>query len=56
MPTRRRYETILDSTAVNIRDRTSAWERGGWNRFDPNSRPYTAEEIRRERDMYRTRV
>jgi hypothetical protein len=53
---RARYETILDSTAVNMRDRTSAWERSGWNRFDPNARPYTAEEIRRERDMYRTRV
>jgi hypothetical protein len=53
---RARYETILDSTAVNMRDRMSAWERGGWNRFDPNARPYTAEEIRRERDMYRTRV
>jgi hypothetical protein len=53
---RARYETILDSTAVNMRDRASAWERGGWNRFDPNARPYTAEEIRRERDMYRTRV
>jgi len=51
-----RYESILDNSAVNLRDRMSTWERGGWNRFDPEARPLTAEEIRRERETYRTRV
>jgi hypothetical protein len=53
---RARYEAMLDRSAVNIRDRAAAWERSGWNRFDPNAPAYTADEIRRERDLYRTRV
>jgi uncharacterized membrane protein len=53
---RARYETILDRAAVDIRGRAAAWERAGWNRFDPNARIYTADEIRRERELYRSRV
>jgi len=53
---RARVETILDRGAVNIRERTALYERGGWRRFDPDATPYTADEIRREREMYRTRV
>ena len=53
---RARYEAILDRSAVDIRNRASAWERGGWNRFDPNAPAYTADEIRRERETYRTRI
>jgi len=53
---RARYEAILDSAAVNIRDRSANWERSGWNRFDPAGAPLTADEIRREREFYRTRV
>lgn len=53
---RMRYEAILDRSAVNLRDRMSTWERSGWNRFDPNAPALTAEEIRRERETYRTRV
>ena len=32
------------------------WERNGWTRFDPKAPAYTADEIRRERELYRTRV
>jgi len=32
------------------------WQRNGWNRFDPKAPAYTADEIRRERELYRTRV
>ena len=53
---RARYESIMDRSAVSIRDRASMWEKSGWSRFDANARPYTADEIRREREMYRTRV
>lgn len=51
-----RVEAILDRSAVNIRDRVTMWEKSGWNRFDPNAPPFTADEIRRERELYRTRV
>lgn len=53
---RARFEAIMDRSAINIRDRASMWERSGWNRFDPNAPPYTADEIRRERESYRARV
>jgi len=53
---RMRYEAIMDRSAVNIRDRAQMWERNGWSRFDPNAPVFTPDEIRREREMYRTRV
>ena len=53
---RSRAEMILDRAAVNIRDRATHWQRNGWNRFDPAAPAYTADEIRRERAIYRTRV
>jgi hypothetical protein len=53
---RARVEAILDRGAINIRERASMWEKSGWSRFDPSASPYTADEIRRERETYRTRV
>jgi hypothetical protein len=47
---RQRYEAILDRSAVDIRERARLYEEGGWNRFDPNAPPYTADKIRRERE------
>jgi hypothetical protein len=52
---RSRYEAILDRSAINIAERSAIWERSGWNRFDPAAPAYTPEEIRRERELYRTR-
>ena len=43
---------MLDRSAVNMRERTAFYQKTGWNRFDPNARPYTADEIRRERELY----
>ena len=48
---RQRYEAILDRSAVDIRERAKLYEEGGWSRFDPNAPPYTAEQVRREREM-----
>ena len=53
---RARYEAILDRSAVNITDRSAMWERNGWNRFDPAAPAYTPDEVRRERETYRTRL
>ena len=51
-----RVEAIMDRSAVNIRDAAAMWQRNGWTRFDPKAPAYTADEIRRERELYRTRV
>ena len=53
---RARYEAILDRSAINMTERSAVWERSGWNRFDPAAPTYTPDEIRRERETYRTRL
>ena len=40
---RARYEAVLDRSAVNIRDRGTAWRKAGWQNFDPKAKPYTAD-------------
>jgi hypothetical protein len=51
---RARYEAVLDRSSVNIRDRGAAWRKAGWQNFDPKAAPYTAEQIRKECDLYRS--
>jgi hypothetical protein len=53
---RDRYEALLDRSSVNIRDRGAAWRKAGWQNFDPNAAPYTAEQIRNERERYHSSV
>ena len=48
-----RVEAILDRSAVNIREREMAYRKSGWSSFDPNAPPYTADQVRKERDLYR---
>src|SRR4051812_37188895 len=47
-----RLDAILDQSAVNLRDRSTAWQKSGWKTFDPASKPYDAEEVRKERQLY----
>src|SRR6478672_11410179 len=49
---RTRLETVLNESAVNLRDRSAAWQKAGWKSFDPASKPYGAEEVRKERQLY----
>ncbi|MEY9552831.1 hypothetical protein ABIF67_006896 [Bradyrhizobium japonicum] len=51
---RARYEAILNQSAVNLRDRSAAWQKAGWKNYDPCAQPYGAEEVRRERQLYGT--
>jgi hypothetical protein len=49
---RSRLDAVLNQSAVNLRDRTAAWQKSGWKSFDPASKPYGAEEVRKERQLY----
>lgn len=49
---RSRLDSILNESAVNLRDRSAVWQKTGWKAFDPASRPYGAEEVRKERQLY----
>lgn len=51
---RARYEAILDRACVNMGDRTAAWKKQGWSKFDSSAKPYTADEAKREREVYGT--
>jgi hypothetical protein len=48
-----RLEAILDTSSVNLRDRSAAWQKSGWTGYDPTSQPYGADEVRKERTLYR---
>ena len=49
---RSRLESVLNQSAVNLHDRSAAWQKSGWKTFDPASKPYSAEEVRKERQLY----
>jgi hypothetical protein len=49
---RARYEAILNQSSVNLTDRRTAWQKAGWNRFDPAAKPYSPDDVRRERQLY----
>jgi len=48
-----RVQSIMDRSSLNMADRATAYRKTGWNRFDPAATPYTADQIRRERELYR---
>jgi hypothetical protein len=50
---RARYESVLDRSAVNLKERSAAYQKAGWNRFNPNAPPLSADQIRKERELYR---
>jgi hypothetical protein len=47
-----RLQAIMDRSAVNIAERGAAYRQAGWKSFNPTAKPYTAEQIRKERDLY----
>ena len=49
---RARFDSILNRSSVNLRERSAAWQKSGWKNFDPSSKPYGADEVRKERQLY----
>lgn len=45
-------EILRQHGAVDIEGRVERWRENGWERFDQESKPYTVDEIRRDRTMY----
>jgi hypothetical protein len=50
---RSRVQAILDRGSVTVSDRASQYRNSGWKSFDANAATYTAEQIRKEREMHR---
>jgi hypothetical protein len=49
---RAKLDAILNKSAVNLQDRSTAWQKSGWKTFDPASKPYGADDVRKERQLY----
>jgi hypothetical protein len=50
---RAKCETILSRASVNIQERGAAYREAGWKEFDASATPYTADQVRQEREFYR---
>jgi hypothetical protein len=48
-----RLQSIMDRSSVDPSARASMYRKAGWQRFDPAASPYTADQVRRERELYR---
>ena len=48
-----RLQAVMDRSAVRIVDRAAAYRKSGWRTYDANAEPYTADEVIRERSLYR---
>jgi hypothetical protein len=48
-----RLQDVMDRSSVRIGDRATAYRQAGWKSFDPAAGPYTPEQVRRERELYR---
>ena len=48
-----RLQAVMDRSAVKVADRSAAYRKAGWTSFDPGATPYSSEQVRRERELYR---
>lgn len=51
---RREVEALLGDNAVDVSQRASVYRDAGWQKFDPAAPTMTPDEIRRERERYRS--
>jgi hypothetical protein len=48
-----RLKAVMDRKAIKLTDRSAAYRKAGWQSFDPDAQPYSAEQVRRERELFR---
>jgi len=47
-----RLQAMMDRSAVRVADRAAAYRKSGWKSFDPNAKPYNADQVQKERSLY----
>jgi hypothetical protein len=47
-----RLESVLDRSALRTSDLRTNYGKTGWKSFDPSSKPYSADQVRKERSLY----
>jgi len=50
----RAVDILEDHNAVDVEQRASSWNQSGWTGYSSTAKPYTTDEITRERERYRT--
>ena len=48
-----KYTAIMDRSAFDVTARETAYRNSGWKGYDPAAPTYNADEVRKERDLYR---
>jgi hypothetical protein len=48
-----RAESVMNRGAVDIKERGSDYRQSGWKSFNPTAAPYSAEQVRSERELHR---
>ncbi len=48
-----RLQAVMDRSAVVVADRAEAYRKTGWTSYSPAAKPYSPEEVTRERSLYR---
>jgi hypothetical protein len=43
---------MMNRSAVNLQERSNVYRKSGWQSFDPNAGPYTADQVRCERALH----
>lgn len=46
------YSAIMDHRAYDVTERGKIWRDEGWTGYDPDAPAYTADQVRREREIY----
>jgi len=47
-----RLEGILDRASLRTSDLRGSYSKSGWKSFDPSAKPYSADQVRKERSLY----
>src|SRR4051812_39665668 len=47
-----RLQGLMDRSAVNVAERAAAYRQGGWRSFNASESPYTANQVRKEGELY----
>jgi hypothetical protein len=48
-----RLQAVMDSSSVRIADRAALYRKSGWTTYNPTAKPYTRDEVLKERSLYR---
>lgn len=48
-----RLQSLMDRSSVKIADRRAAYQKSGWKSYDPNAKAYSADDVIRDRALYR---